>query len=80
MRRLALMALVLCGFTAALTLTAGLAGADHGVGLRPDAMNPWLAALLWGALGMAVAMIVAIIVMVFTRAPVEGEQDERRRS
>jgi hypothetical protein len=32
-------------------------------------MNPWLAALLWGALGLAVAMIVAIIVMVFTRAP-----------
>lgn len=42
-------------------------------------MNPWLAALLWGALGLAVAMIIAIIVMVFTRAPVEKEQDERPR-
>ena len=32
-------------------------------------MNPWLTALLWGALGLAVAMIIAIIVMVFTRKP-----------
>jgi hypothetical protein len=73
-------ALLLCAPIAVAALTVGPAWADHGAGLRPGAMNPWLAALLWGALGMAVAMIVAIIVMVFTRAPVEGEQDERRRS
>lgn len=55
------------------------AWADHGIGLREAPMNPWLAALLWGALGLAVAMIIAIIVMVFTRAPVKPERDERPR-
>jgi hypothetical protein len=64
----------------ALVLVAGMARADHGIGLRAEAMNPWVAALLWGAVGLAVAMIVAIVVMVFTRAPLEDGRDERRRS
>jgi hypothetical protein len=39
-------------------------------------MNPWLEALLWGALGLAAAMIVAIVVMIFTRAPAETKEGE----
>jgi hypothetical protein len=73
-------ALLICLFTAPLFLAAGLARADHGPGLRPEAMNPWVAALLWGAVGMAVAMIVAIVVMVFTRGPMEDGPDPPRQS
>ena len=64
---------------AVLVAVGSPAWADHGIGLREAPMNPWLAALLWGALGLAVAMIIAIIVMVFTRAPVKQERDERPR-
>jgi hypothetical protein len=77
MRRLARALLALCAPVAALVATAGSAGADHGVGLRAEAMNPWVAALLWGALGLAAAMIVAIVVMVFTRGPRPDGEDER---
>lgn len=72
LRRLALMA--------TLVLLTAPAWADHRGGVGPDAANPWVSALLWGALGLAVAMIVAIIVMVFTRAPKENAQGRQRRS
>jgi hypothetical protein len=78
MRRVALAPLALGAHAIALLGTAGSAGADHGVGLRPGAMNPWMAALLWGALGLAAAMIVAIVVMVFTRDPRPDGRDEPR--
>ena len=55
--------LALAGLTpATILVAAGLAWADHGLGLRPGALNPWVEALLWGALGLAVAMIVVITV------------------
>jgi hypothetical protein len=57
--------------------TADTATADHGAGLQTGPMNPWLAALLWGAVGLAVTAVVALIAMVFTRAPREDEGDER---
>jgi hypothetical protein len=40
-------------------------------------MNPWLEALLWAALGLAVAMTVALIVTIFTRAPTHDRKDGR---
>jgi hypothetical protein len=79
MRRCRCSSLALCASAGFLALTAQGARADHGAGLRPEAMNPWVAAMLWGALGLAVAMIVAIIVMLFTRASVEDESDDGGR-
>jgi hypothetical protein len=79
MGRLDLVPLVLGAAALVLSVTAGPAGADHGVGLRPEAMNPWVAALLWGAAGLAAAMIVAIVVMVFTRASRPDEPEEPPR-
>lgn len=61
---------------AAILATAALAWADHGAGSR-GSLNPWLEALLWGVLGLVVAMTVALIVTVFTRAP--ANHDKRRR-
>jgi hypothetical protein len=62
-----------------LLMTADPATADHGVGRQTALMNPWLAALLWGAVGLAVTTVVALIVIVFRRAPREDEGDERPR-
>ena len=71
------MPLVLGALAAVVLAGAGLAWADHG-GVDPrGSMNPWLEALLWGALGLAAAMIVAIVVMIFTRAPAETKEGER---
>jgi hypothetical protein len=70
---------LLCAVIAVLALpAAGPVRADHGMSPGADAMNPWVEALLWGALGLAVATVVALIVMVFTRAPTD--QSGRRRT
>jgi hypothetical protein len=57
-------------------LAAGRAWADHGAAPR-GSMNPWLEVLLWGVLGLAVAMTVALIVTIFTRAAAGGRKGER---
>jgi predicted PurR-regulated permease PerM len=41
-------------------------------------MNPWLEALLWGALGLVAALIVTIVVMLFSRASPGAKEGERR--
>jgi hypothetical protein len=40
-------------------------------------MNPWLEALLWGALGLVVAMTVALLVTTVTRAPADRARKRR---
>jgi len=56
---------------------ARAAWADHGA-LDARAMHPWLEALLWGALGLAAALIVIIVVMLFSRASPGTKEGERR--
>ncbi|MGH7335134.1 MAG: hypothetical protein ACREKS_20800 [Candidatus Rokuibacteriota bacterium] len=54
--------------------------ADHGAGGLRSPANPWWEVLVWGVLGLLVAITVTLVVMLFTRSPSKPAPGERSAS
>lgn len=61
---------------ATLAATAVAAWADHGAGDLRKPADPLMTGILWGATAFLVAIIVVLIVMVFTRRTSGPESEE----
>ncbi len=59
-----------------LTLAATPARADHGAAFRVEGLSPLASALLTGGLALLVALIVAVLIIVFTRPSAKGGDRE----
>ena len=61
----------------AAALAATPAYADHGAGLRIEGMSPLASALITGGLALLVALIVVVLIIVFTRPSPDRPDSDR---